>query len=150
LIEVPDVPPGRRYASGALMHQRHDLKGDASTMALSADPVSIPQARRFVAERIGDLHDAELNNTLVLLVSEIVTNAILHSPAPTSLCVSRRGRCVRVEVADRGEKPPRMFDALDLLKPSGRGLQIVDRLATRWGHDALPAGGKVVWFELDV
>jgi anti-sigma regulatory factor (Ser/Thr protein kinase) len=132
------------------MDQRNHLLPDVATMALSADPVSIPHARRFVGETVGDLGDPELASCLALLVSEVVTNAILHSPAPTLLRVRHAGGCVRVEVEDRGDRPPRMFDIIDLLEPSGRGLQIVDRLAAAWGYEPLPRGGKVVWFELDV
>jgi anti-sigma regulatory factor (Ser/Thr protein kinase) len=130
------------------MTSRNHLDSEVAVMALSADPVSIPHARHFVGELTRHLGDPELCSTLELLVSELVTNAILHSPAPRNLRVILEENRVRVEVEDRGERPPRLADGIDLLVSSGRGLQIVDRLSNSWGYDPLDAGGKVVWFEL--
>jgi anti-sigma regulatory factor (Ser/Thr protein kinase) len=88
--------------------------------------------------------------TLTLLVSEIVTNAVIHSNAqPRSeilLCARMLGEgAVRVEVVDRGTgftPAPR-----DLARPEGGyGLYLVDKEALRWGVDH--AGGTRVWFEL--
>jgi anti-sigma regulatory factor (Ser/Thr protein kinase) len=89
-------------------------------------------------------------DTLSLLVSELVSNAVLHSDAPPSsgiaLCarvLSRRA--VRVEVIDRGSG----FAATtrDPAQPiGGFGLFLVDKQATRWGVDR--EGGTRVWFEL--
>jgi anti-sigma regulatory factor (Ser/Thr protein kinase) len=124
------------------------VEREAAVMALSADPVSIPHARRFVGDHTRDVADDDTTSTLELLVSEIVTNAILHSPAPSRLVLLLDDAFIRVEVEDRGDRAPRMLEGFDLVKPSGRGLQIVDRLSTAWGYDPLDGGGKVVWFEL--
>ena len=66
------------------MTPSNHLEQEIAVIAL-ADPVSIPHARQFVCEQTRHLDDADLSATLELLVSEIVTNAILHSPAPRNL-----------------------------------------------------------------
>ncbi len=81
-----------------------------------------------------------------LLSSELVTNAYLHARSDTRVTVHTDGQVVRVEVFDLGA------GGVELLSPSseetfGRGLQIVDALADRWGHDSGSEGNRV-WFEL--
>lgn len=90
-------------------------------------------------------------HTVVLLVSELVTNAVQHSCAPAGSPVDlslqvRRG-VVRVEVTDRGRgfsPRPRPPDR----RSGGYGLQLVKRASARWGVDR--RGGTRVWFELAV
>jgi len=117
---------------------------------LPSDLDSIAEARRVlerVRPRVTDLtyRDARL------LVSELVTNAVRHVPAEhaggVELRVEVRDGRLRAEVHDAGpgfEPRPRM-DGPDV--PSGWGLHIVDRVASRWGVEH--QGGSVVWFELD-
>jgi anti-sigma regulatory factor (Ser/Thr protein kinase) len=92
--------------------------------------------------------------TLLLLVSEIVTNAVLHSrgpaDAPILVTASVTGQKVEVAVIDAGEgftptgRPaPRASDRMTV---GGYGLYVVDRAASRWGVDR--EGGTRVWFEL--
>jgi serine/threonine-protein kinase RsbW len=91
---------------------------------------------------------------VLLLVSEIAANAVRHSASGDGgefeVAVSVAGDLVRVEVGDQGgASEPRLTGesaATDALT-GGRGLQIVDALATKWGHagDEL---GRVVWFEV--
>jgi anti-sigma regulatory factor (Ser/Thr protein kinase) len=117
---------------------------------LSAEPEQVAEARRLVA---GYLHDAGDNDgdVAVLLVSELVTNAILHGRAPLELRAHSEGSALRVEVADQDPTSPPMLNGDEnLTEPGGRGLQLVDTLADRWGWSASDDGsGKVVWFELD-
>jgi anti-sigma regulatory factor (Ser/Thr protein kinase) len=86
---------------------------------------------------------------VLLLASELVTNAVRHGQGEIT-CRLWPGRdVVRFEVADRGDALPQEVDR-GLVADSGRGLRIVDTLASRWG--TVPAqhqGGKTVWFELD-
>jgi anti-sigma regulatory factor (Ser/Thr protein kinase) len=87
--------------------------------------------------------------TLLLLVSEIVTNAVVHSDAPASRPIAfsaraRRGR-VHVEVADGGHG----FHPRSAHSPSGGwGLRLVQKEAARWGIDT--ERGTTVWFDLRV
>lgn len=84
---------------------------------------------------------------IVLVVSELVTNAILHGGAAEQLRLRRTARRVVIEVFDNGPRMPHPR-AADLKAESGRGLHLVARLADRWG--ARPVrGGKAVWCEFD-
>ena len=89
-------------------------------------------------------------DVLILLVSELVSNAVVHSDAPKAseieLCISRLGQdAMRVEVIDQGSgftPTPR-----DPSQPhAGYGLHLMEMQASRWGVD--PRGGTRVWFEL--
>jgi two-component sensor histidine kinase len=88
-------------------------------------------------------------HTMRLLVSELVTNAVLHSEAPPTtpirLAADSDDDRVRVEVADGG----RPFTPSDAARARGGwGLRLVEKEARRWGVDDLH--GTTVWFELDV
>jgi anti-sigma regulatory factor (Ser/Thr protein kinase) len=88
-------------------------------------------------------------HTLLLLVSEIVTNAVVHSDAPPSqpieFSANARSGLVRVEVADGG----RGFHPAEGVNPAGGwGLRLVQQEAARWGIDT--ERGTSVWFELPV
>lgn len=119
-------------------------------IALEPTAHSIRSARAFVADLL-DHDDVSIREIVVLLVSELVTNAVQHGgpygpTATVDLQVEARSDLVRVEVTDAGSGDPRPGDgAID--RPAGRGLMLVEALATRWGCDRLPAG-KTVWFEL--
>jgi anti-sigma regulatory factor (Ser/Thr protein kinase) len=114
---------------------------------LSAHLTSVRDARRFVdrhcaAYGVGD----DLRETAVLLTSEIVTNAVLHGRSGAQLLVSIEHDVLRVEVTDDNTRLPQRVSP-DAHALDGRGLVIVETLATAWG--AAPSGqGKRVWFEL--
>jgi anti-sigma regulatory factor (Ser/Thr protein kinase) len=110
--------------------------------------VSAPAHARRHCERVcRDWSLGRLVDECDLLVSELVTNAVLHGAGPVVLEVVRQGSGVRVTVTDMasaGAVVPRDASARD---EDGRGLAIVAAIATRWGshHDEL---GTCVWFEL--
>jgi anti-sigma regulatory factor (Ser/Thr protein kinase) len=83
-----------------------------------------------------------------LLVSELVTNAVVHSGAPEeaelSIALTREGEFIAAEVFDRGAGFAWQPGVEDLTEPGGLGLVLVDRLAHRWGIRR-EAGGAV-WF----
>lgn len=116
---------------------------------LSAEPEQVAEARRLVAGYLRESGEPD-GEVAVLLVSELVTNAILHGRAPLELrAQSAPGSGLRVEVADHDpSRPPLLNTAENLTEPGGRGLQLVDSLADRWGWSE-SGDGKVVWFELD-
>lgn len=84
--------------------------------------------------------------TVELLTSEVVTNAIVHADAAPSLVVRLTQGRVRVEVHDHHAGVP-VRRRPDPLAVSGRGMEIVDRLAREWGVEHVP-NGKRVWFEV--
>jgi len=92
--------------------------------------------------------DREMTDTALLLVSELVTNAIRHGTPPVRLSLRLDRDRLRVEVTDSSPALP------ELTRPEpdqigGRGLQIVQLLAARWGASSSSRRlGKTVWFEL--
>lgn len=88
----------------------------------------------------------DLCDEAALLVSEVVTNSVLHAGGTIDLTVRRRGNGIRVEVGDRSAAmpSPRSYAGDSV---TGRGLEILDLTATNWGAE-LSEEGKVVWFEL--
>ena len=106
-------------------------------------PESVAAVREFVREVIADEFDPDAAS---IVASELATNAVRHANTDFEVRVSRIGRRTRVEVINDA---PEMIAAIR--EPSGetgRGLHIVDALATRWGA-AVRDRGKVVWFELE-
>lgn len=115
---------------------------------LVADLRSAGDARRFARDHLADGIDADPFDTLTLLTSELVTNAVVHARSELEVTLRLTGRSARVEVTDGSDLAPEIGDPDDEAT-SGRGLQLVNRLARRWGIRHLPGGGKTVWFEVD-
>ncbi|MFG2916867.1 ATP-binding protein [Kitasatospora sp. NPDC048298] len=85
---------------------------------------------------------------VLLMVSELVTNACLHAPGgPRELRLHWDGARLRVEVADASPVPPRLRPYATMSRPGGHGLRVVDRLAAAWGSRP-EDGGKQVWLEV--
>jgi anti-sigma regulatory factor (Ser/Thr protein kinase) len=109
-----------------------------------------PSVARSRLEPFRDLWSAECFNKVRLIVSELVTNGVLHGPggAPITVRVHADGDSVQGAITDRGAgfvPPPR--DTEMSPSESGNGLLIVDALADRWGvRDGAPT---TVWFELE-
>lgn len=113
-------------------------------------PASARAARRFVTNALEQWSLDELSETTELLTSELVSNVVLHASSECRL----RVRCgaetaadgVRVEVADASAVPPEKQErGAEAVR--GRGLVLVDALASAWGVEPTD-WGKVVWFEL--
>uniref|UniRef100_A0AAU2A5D3 ATP-binding protein n=1 Tax=Streptomyces sp. NBC_00093 TaxID=2975649 RepID=A0AAU2A5D3_9ACTN len=127
-------------------------------LEIRPDPTEVGRARRWARSRLagsGVADDEPLAETLILLVSELVTNAVVHTGCPAVLRLSFQGApqgavaggFVRLEVADLSPCPPAPRHA-DGDETNGRGLELVDGLADRWGWS--PEGvGKRIWCELD-
>ena len=121
----------------------------AVTEHLKLDPVpaSVGVARRFVRDLLDGV-DQDSLDTVLLLSSELVTNAILHAHTPVELGVCVDGGRALVCVADRmpGSEPltPRDHSGD---RPGGRGLALVADLSDDWGTTTV-TGGKTVWFTL--
>lgn len=126
-------------------------------LEVGPDPAEVGRARRWARSRlvgsgIGD--DEPLAETLILLISELVTNAVVHTGCPAVLRMlfgstgaPGNAGTVRVEVADTSCRPPQQRHAKGE-DTGGRGLELVDGLADRWGWQ--PEGaGKRIWCEVD-
>jgi anti-sigma regulatory factor (Ser/Thr protein kinase) len=115
-----------------------------ASIILPSHPAVAGTARRLARE----LASPATVDTVELLVSELVTNAVLHAPGGDALelRISVWGECVRVEVRDSSSQVPQMLAPADW-GLHGRGLFLVDALADRWGSEQTPTG-KTVWCEV--
>ncbi|MFB6618874.1 ATP-binding protein [Streptomyces sp. NPDC085524] len=119
-------------------------------LEVGPDPAEVGRARRWARSRLAgsDIGDDEpLAETLILLISELVTNAVVHTGCPAVLRMLFRGPGVRVEVADASDRAPSRRQAAGD-DTNGRGLELVDGLADRWGWQREGAG-KRIWCEVD-
>ncbi len=112
---------------------------------LPASPTSSGAARRFVSSFLGERTGPTWDD-VHLMVSELVTNAVTHAHSSPQVIVQVHGTTLRVEVHDESMVLPGIRRADDA-EPGGRGLKIVDRLASEWGIERRP-GGKAIWFHV--
>jgi anti-sigma regulatory factor (Ser/Thr protein kinase) len=123
-----------------------------TTLTASVDlrPVarSVPSARHVVAAVLAGWEAPHDGEDVALLVTELVTNVIDHvgGEASVTLELTLSEDWLRISVADGSSVRP-VIRELSTENPRGRGLQLVQAIADRWGaeeHD----GGKRVWFEM--
>lgn len=136
-LDKPDQPEASMRQATLVLKLKRDLHAPSVARAAAA----------------GRCHELDLSDslcdTLVLLVSEVVTNAVRHSSAPRDtpiiLTTSVTDDSIRISVTDTGDgftPMPRDPDATQ----GGYGLYLVDKAARHWGVDRV--GGTRVWFEL--
>lgn len=109
-------------------------------------PSAAREARALAARVCAGVLPPEVCATAVLLASELVTNAIVHAGTPIDLRVVATRDEIRIEVTDGTHALPRVYKPSPV-RVGGRGLQMVQRCATRWGVDQR-RDGKVVWAEI--
>ncbi|MFH8344780.1 SpoIIE family protein phosphatase [Streptomyces sp. NPDC018045] len=115
-----------------------------------AEPERIAEARNQVRDVLHDWSDEDQVDSAVLMVSEMVTNVLMHTDGDALLVAEITGRKgsrrIRVDVADSSDELPHRRTPGELAS-SGRGLVLMELLAGAWGVD--PRGdGKSTWFEL--
>ncbi len=115
-----------------------------------AEPQRIAEARRQIRDVLHDWADADQVDSAVLMVSEVVTNVLMHTDGDALLVAEisgpRGARRIRVDVSDSSDELPHRRSPGELAS-SGRGLVLLELLAGSWGVD--PRGdGKSTWFEL--
>jgi anti-sigma regulatory factor (Ser/Thr protein kinase) len=113
-------------------------------------PSAVREARQFLR---GTLRawamDEDTTDSAVLCLSELVTNALIHTHAGCSVRVLLDQGVLTTTVRDNGARDAAPAESLeDPLRVHGRGLHVVDALAIRWGSD-LDAVGTTVWFVLE-
>lgn len=115
---------------------------------LAGDPLSVRDARRLVTRTLREWGLEHLEESATLLVSEVVTNAVLHARTEVCIELERRSTVVRVTVADgSSRRPERRRHGLSA--GTGRGLGLLATLSTSWGSGpAEDPWAKDVWFEL--
>ncbi|GHE33313.1 serine/threonine protein phosphatase [Streptomyces vinaceus] len=139
--------PGDRDDDIALLAARFDgiAPSDVAYWFLDPEETAPGRARRFARRALTRWGLEELQDSLELLVSEVVTNAVRYAERPVTLRLLRTD-VLRCEVGDDSPQLPRQRRARET-DEGGRGLFLVNRMARRWGATRL-SSGKVVWFEL--
>lgn len=131
--------------------QQADAASNRVELPLPADVGSPAQARAFVRDRWPSA-DAEVLDDITLIVSELVSNAVKHGEPEILLRMRLDPLAIDVSVLDHGSGVP----SEEVRTPatsatSGRGLSIVERLASDWGVVPFEGGGgKTVWARLIV
>jgi anti-sigma regulatory factor (Ser/Thr protein kinase) len=103
-------------------------------------------AREFLRQATCPEHHIEVLEDAVLLVSELVTNSVLHGGPPVVVAVDCDGEALRVRVRDGSPSLPELRHAQQV-DEGGRGLELVANLSQDWGVDPVE-DGKHVWFVL--
>ena len=120
--------------------------GIETRTSLPAEPASAAKARRFVRDTLTAWAADEFEESATLLVSELVTNAVLHARSSAELTLRMLDGELWVGVSD-GNAGPAVRKRYGADAATGRGLLLVERIATAWGTE--PSGnGKLVWFQL--
>nr|WP_310724020.1 ATP-binding protein [Streptomyces sp. N2A] len=150
---IPDADRTPTPAPGSPVSVSVDLVAEPTLgeVRLPSRPQSAGIARRLTAAVLLKQWSLtpQLAEQAVLLVSELVGNAVRHTGARTlALRMLRRRGWIRIEVRDPSRGLPCLMPVHDL-DISGRGLFLVDTLSDRWGVDLLPRG-KTTWFEMRV
>jgi anti-sigma regulatory factor (Ser/Thr protein kinase) len=117
-------------------------------MDLQPDRENVSRARTFAVEHSASVGTDETTDVVELLVSELVTNAILHAGTKISLRLSYDDGLFRVGVRDASTAEARRRHC-GKGATTGRGLELIEALASAWGVDS-DAHGKTVWFTLRV
>lgn len=122
-----------------------------SDLTLQAAPSAPRAARRFLADALQSREvTAGVVDLASLLTSELVTNAVRYGRGLVRLSVRADPPALRVEVHDDNPAMPTLGPEDDTAAENGRGLRLVEALATRWGTESCPGDGKDVWFEIDL
>jgi DNA-binding NarL/FixJ family response regulator len=112
----------------------------------AAELQSAGAARRFAAEVLESWGSADVEDAVLLLVSELVTNAVIHAHSEVEVVLRLHPDRIRVEVIDAAVEYVHRRDAASD-EQSGRGMALTEALASAWGIETLVAG-KSVWFEV--
>ena len=122
---------------------------EAPPQAAPVDPEVVGKVRGLARETLAAWGMSPLAENVTMVVSELVSNAILHGKAPITLALFQYGRVVRGEVTDHSTVWPTPVPA-GPEEEHGRGLAIVEAYADRWGvvpaSEGKPVDGKTVWF----
>lgn len=121
----------------------------SAELSFAGERSSAGAARRFTSETLVAWSIEPLTDALELLVSELVTNVIVHTGGGGTLRIVDGDRQVRVEVIDTSPALP-VVKGYGAEATTGRGLQILDLLAQEWGTSVLADGGKCVWATVSV
>jgi anti-sigma regulatory factor (Ser/Thr protein kinase) len=116
------------------------------TRDFAAEPESVVAVRRFVKQALTPL-GADTIDDAVLLAGEVAANVVEHAHTGYEVRLIVEGSRARIEIADGSAVLPAVQDLAEDAD-RGRGLRLLQRLASAWGVEQRP-DGKCVWFELE-
>src|SRR4051812_17080947 len=137
-------PVGHALRATSIGGSEHGMDS-YKTVTVPSAPLGVRAARHATRAWLDDagVDGFDGLDDTMLVVAELVTNAVVHGAPPIVLHLWREIDGIRVGVSDRNPSPGAVQPSATL-RPSGLGLRIVDRLADRWGSAAHDAG-KIVW-----
>ncbi|MYW19019.1 ATP-binding protein [Streptomyces sp. SID2955] len=148
---APSVPPGP--TGGTPQARGRQVR----RLRLEGESGVVPLARDFTRQALyawgwlpADTADRRAAaEDVLLVVSELVTNACLHAEGPDELLLACDNKVIRIEVSDQGTGQPAPRTPHRAGRPGGHGMFIVQRLCLDWGVVRAPdAPGKTVWAEM--
>ncbi|MFK8909579.1 SpoIIE family protein phosphatase [Streptomyces sp. YS-3] len=147
IIRALNVRGGRKDDVALLMARLNGIaREDVAEWQLDIDAREVARSRRLVVGRLRAWDLEEVAETVELLVSEVVTNAVRHAHSHRVRLRMVRAETLRCEVVDDDHTLPMLLHA-GALDEAGRGLRVVSRLAREWGTSRT-GEGKTVWFEV--
>ncbi|MDQ0991302.1 ATP-binding protein [Streptomyces sp. V3I7] len=152
-----DAPSDGVSVATAAVPSKAPRAREVRRLRLDGESGVVPLARDFARQALyawGWLPAATADQRaaaedVLLVVSELVTNACLHAEGPEEMFLARDNKVIRIEVADRGTGQPAPRTPHRAGRPGGHGMFIVQRLCLDWGVVRIPGlTGKRVWAEL--
>lgn len=124
-------------------------RGDTvrASVELAYDVESARVGRNFTRSTLLEWGVATSVDDALLVVSELISNAVMHAESGCELRLALSPVVLRIEVADDGGGTPDPLPP-SRTRPFGRGLNLIDSVASAWGVDPVDSGGKVVWAEI--
>jgi anti-sigma regulatory factor (Ser/Thr protein kinase) len=140
----------RRSDDVALLLMRYDgmaVRPRRETWSVWRLPEAVRHARRFTSRTMRAWGVAAHADAVLLIVSELVTNALVHTEGPVRLDLTLVGNRMRIAVADTSPRSPVKPTSIGWEATGGRGLLLVEAMSAAWGTVPV-SGGKQVWSEL--
>src|SRR5690349_24601779 len=150
-------PEGAGVSSAEPVRPAEAAERQWRTLSLREATGIVPTARDFARQALHDWGWLPASSAdrraaaedVLLVVSELVTNACLHADGPEHLAITCDKKVIRIEVTDRGTGQPAPRTPHRAGRPGGHGMFIVQRLCLDWGVlRAADIAGKTVWAEL--
>jgi anti-sigma regulatory factor (Ser/Thr protein kinase) len=118
---------------------------------IAGGPAAAITAREMLCRLVGNTSPESTTHDALLLTTELVTNAVRHAGVgedkALELCAEVTSKAIRVSVTDPGSDTTPRVQELNVEKPGGMGLFLVEQLSSSWGVERTD-GANEVWFEL--
>lgn len=143
---------GRREDDVALLLLRYDglpVRPRRANWSVWRLPDAVMHARRFTARVLRSWQETRETDAILLVVSELVTNAMTHTQGEVHLHLTLAGERMRVAVSDSSPRAPVKSASIDWEATGGRGIMLVEAVCAAWGSVPV-SGGKQVWGEIEL